>query len=244
MKKTVIAFLTIMLMVSAIALMACEAIEDSVNEATKQTKTIEMTITDDWVPLLAVRATIGQNTYELNTVCYAQPFSFDTLIEASSYADWWDDIKTHIDEVIINDLLYRLRRNISDTNGAIRLYLIGSDDIPDPIEIQGYGLDDILDDPSIPLIFVDPVDLSDSDLIARIPVDPGVNVDDWTAVEWFEGGESRVEDQLISFDESFSFCMELNVTPVVINDIGDFDNIDPIAEMKMRTNLDVVFVPL
>ena len=110
--------------------------------------------------------------------------------------------------------------------------------------MQGYGLEDIIDDLGIPLVFVDPDALSDNDIVAYLPIEPGVIVDDYTDVTWQNDGLDVLEEQLMSFDESFSFCLKVSGNMTNINSISELEALDPIAQVKLRMDIDVIFVPL
>jgi len=230
--RYIVLFLALTLL--AAGLIACDEIKEEVNDRTQQTKTLEMTITDDWVPLLAAEF----NQYQLTSICYADPFSADILIGASDYADWWDQIKGHIKEIDIKNFYYKIGRNKVETAGGVNLYIM--EDAPDPIAIPEEILEEFLDDPTL-AYFVNANDLPANALVATIPVQPGQLVEDYTDIDWVDDGEEVLEEMLLEFDQPFTFCLEMDINPLQINSLDDLK-----AQLltKLRFKMDIIFVPL
>ncbi len=227
--------LAILLMFIAIGLMACEDLKEEINENTKQSQNFAFELTDGWVPLMSVEAA----DVVINTVCGFDPISINAIISATDYADMWEDVKGHIDEVKINQLGYRLNNNKATEAGSVKLYIILGEK-PTAKAVPQEVIEELLDDPQL-LYIADQNDLNESDLIASIPIEPGKNVDAWTDVNWASGGESSLEDMLIDFEQEFTFCLMMDSTPVQVNDLSD---LNPTVYMKLQSDVDIVFVPL
>ncbi|HPM77456.1 MAG TPA: hypothetical protein PK961_10220 [bacterium] len=227
--------LAILLMFIAVGLMACEDLKEEINENTKQTQNFAFELTDGWVPLMSVEAA----DVVVNTVCGFDPVSINTIISATDYADMWEDVKGHIDEVKIKQLGYRLSENTATEAGAVKLYVI-SGEKPAAKAVPQEVIEELLDDPQL-LYIADQNDLNESDLIASIPINPGQDIDDWTDVDWATGGESSLEEMLIDFEQEFTFCLMMDSTPVQVGSISD---LNPTVYMKLQSDVDIVFVPL
>ena len=228
MKKLILA--AIIIAAFSLALGACDAIEDKINSATAQTETFDLDITDDWVPMYAIE----QGGYKLTAVCYAEAMTIDAVLSATDYADMWDDAKGHVDSIEVNSLTYRINHNQSAEGGSLDIFLL--DHVPSPI-VPPEGVDIDLDD--LEFVLVDPDALSNDDRIARIDIPAGADVDDWTDAEFLSGGESKLEDQLLNFNDPFAFCMRLGIPTH-----GVLDSVEPDLELKMATSFEVTFTPL
>jgi len=227
--------LAILLMFIAVGLMACEDLKEEINENTKQTQNFAFELTDGWVPLMSVEAA----DVVVNTVCGFDPISINTIISATEYADMWEDVKGHIDEVKIKQLGYRLSENTATEAGSVKLYVI-SGEKPAAKAVPQEVIEELLDDPHL-LYIADQNHLNETDLIASIPINPGQDIDDWTDVDWATGGESSLEEMLIDFEQEFTFCLMMDSTPVQVGNISD---LNPPVYMKLQSDVDIVFVPL
>ncbi len=226
MKRLAILLLSLVIVLSLLPLTGCEALKKAVNDKTKETQNIDLNLTPSWVPLAA--ATIGGQEY--SAVCYKDATSIDTVISATDYKDVWNDIKKHLSEVNIKKLTYQLAKNHATKSGEILLYIV-TGDIPNAIAQY----------PGLPLVFVKPSALSQSDLVASVPVHPGTNIPDWTNVTWEGDGKSNLEKLLVDYEQSFHYCLDLNIDPESVSSLSD---IQPMVKIMLHLNADVVFVPL
>ena len=223
-------FVVVLVTMAAIAfsfwLTACDQIKETVNENASETENIDIDLTPSWVPLVAITAG-GQ---EYSAICYTEPTNIDTVIATTDYADMWEAVRDHLDEMNIKEFSYEISDNNATSSGEMLLYVVEGDI---PTGIASY--------PGLPLVFVNPSDLSSSDLVASVPIQAGTNVSDWTEVNWEDDGESRLEELLVDYEQTFRYCLDLNITPV---SAGSLSSIEPTLKVKLHLNADVVFVPL
>lgn len=214
---------------------ACESIEDEINKRASKTETIDLDITDDWVPLIAIE----QDGYSLTAMCYADSMTVDAVIGATSYADVWDTAKEHIDSIEVQDLAYRVRRNIS-TGGRIDLFLLENAPpkmvLPGGLDPGDLGIDDLT------FILVDPDSLPAGDQIGYLEIPNLADLPDWTDGKFVSGGKIKLEETLLAFEDPFVFCMSLDIPTREIDIINP--DIEPDLELKLSTIFDVVFTPL
>jgi len=233
MKKSPLVFV-VCLVVFALLVGACDQIKEEVNQNIQKKEKFTYDLTEDWVPLLAVE----YNDYQLNAVCYTDAFSFDQLLADQP---WWNSAKQHIDEVEVQNLVYRLSKNSAAGDGDLLFYVFMENELPAalPLPIDPSVLADIFGDQ--PLAFVNPADLPLKNLVAILPITAGLNVPDWTDVNWNSGGKDQLEQLMLDFDQPFSFCISVNLPPLTITDPNA---IDPQVWMKLRSTINVTLVPL
>jgi len=213
---------------------ACDDLEDEINDRTSKTETIDLDITDDWVPLFAIE----QGGYELTAMCYADSMTIDAVIGATDYADVWDTAKEHIDSIEVQELAYRVRKNIGGP-GTLDIFLL--EDAPAPMALPGgLTLEDLgIDDATF--LLVDPEDLPADGRVGYLDIpNAGTNLPDWTDGKFVSGGKIKLEETLLAFEDPFVFCMRLNIATHGV------DLEDPTAdlEIQLSTVFDVIFTPL
>jgi hypothetical protein len=106
--------LTVLLMLSALLLFACDEITDEVNEATAQTKSFQKDIKPG-IPIPPGQA----------GACSPTLVTFDSLLSEVSV---WEDIKGNIDEISINELTYTIDPNKNATDGKVNIYVTDNPD--------------------------------------------------------------------------------------------------------------------
>lgn len=118
----------------AFVLFACEYLEETVNEATKQTKNF----TQDLEPGIPIKGMAGACSPTIN---------FDTLL---SVVPIWNDVKANISEVNINAILYTVDPNSNSADGKVRIYITSSgnyfieNDDPPP-QADQVGVTDVIE---------------------------------------------------------------------------------------------------
>jgi len=222
MKRIAYPLLATILILAALWCAGCDWLKETVNEQTKETQNIDIDLTPDWVPLAAVKVG-GQ---ELTAVCFTDPTSIDSIIAVTDYADLWESIRDHMSEVNIKEFTYKLKDNHATSAGEMLLYVVEGNI---PSAIQNW--------PGMPMVFVDPNKLSSDDRIASVPIQPGANVSDWTAVNWEGDGQARLEELLLQHDQAFRYCIDLNIAPIS-------GSVEPTVKVMLHLNADIVFVPL
>jgi len=156
-------------MIATFALYSCEELEDKVNEATAKTENFKQ----DLKPGIPVKGVGG--------ACTPTAISFDSLLSA---VPLWSDVKEHIEEVNINELLYTVDPNKSTGNGKIDIYVTDSGDY-------------FSDDQGAP---------PDSDRIGSTDtIEVGETYKDEDIV-YASGGKTALEDLMMDFEESFHIC--------------------------------------
>lgn len=105
--------LSFILIVLVFALFACEYLEETVNESTKQTKHFK----EDLKPGIPIKGQDG--------ACTPYAISFDSLL---SVVPIWEDVKEHIEKVRINELLYTVDPNKNTSDGKVNIYITDSGD--------------------------------------------------------------------------------------------------------------------
>ncbi|MDP8224846.1 MAG: hypothetical protein P9L99_15915 [Candidatus Lernaella stagnicola] len=209
---------------------ACEKLEDEINDAVGQTESFDLDITDEPVPMYAIE----QAGYKLTAVCYSETVTINTLMSATDYADLWNSAKSHIDDIEIKDMTYKIGKNRVAEGGNLDIFLLSS--VPSPL-VPPDGVD--IDLSSLDFVLVDPTKLPNDKRIARIEIPAGTNVNSWTDATFLSGGESELEDQLLDFTSPFAFCLRLAVPTH-----GVELDMEPDLEIELATSFDVTLTPL
>jgi hypothetical protein len=206
--------------------LACEAIKDK----TTKTETMELNLTEDWVPLYAIEV----QGIELNALCYNELITVDDLVGETDYADLWDTAKDYLKEIKVESLEYRLANNVSP-GGSLQIFLVNN--LPDALTLPGgaspedFGLD--ID--SFVWILVDPDSLNDNRIVAELPIPAQQNIPDWTEGDFVNDGADRIGNQLEDVDDEFAFCIRLDLP---LHGVGD---LSPDVEMKVRTVFEMTY---
>jgi len=100
-----------LLAVCSMLVIACEDVEDAINEKTQQTKSF-----DEELPFaIPLTSTDGYCTPMIN---------FDDLLSSVSL---WNDVKGHIDDVQIKGIYYTVDPNDNGSDGVINFYVTESE---------------------------------------------------------------------------------------------------------------------
>lgn len=151
-------------------LVACDALEDEVNEATKQTKNFS----EDLKPGIPVKGVGG--------ACSPQGVSFDALL---SGVPGWDDVKNHVSEVNINELLYTVDPNDNTGEGTVDIYITDSGDYFQ----DGKG--------------TPPAD----DRIGSTDTIQAGQVYTNDPIQYASGGQTALEELMLDFETPFYICL-------------------------------------